>query len=122
HAAAAVRRAIAALPFTTASFADVTDDGIPIAVALRREGDTLEVDFTGTGPAGDHNLNAPRAVTVAAVLYVLRTLVGEPIPLNKGCFEPVRLRIPPHCLLDPEPHRAVAGGNVETAQRLCDVL
>jgi 5-oxoprolinase (ATP-hydrolysing) len=122
HASAAVRRAIAKLPFTSASFEDTTDDGIAIAVELRRDGDTLDVDFTRTGPAGDHNLNAPRAVTVAAVLYVLRTLVGEPIPLNKGCLEPVRILVTPGSLLDPEPHRAVAGGNVETAQRLCDVL
>ena len=122
QASAVVRAAIADLPFTEATFEDANDDGTPITVHLQRDGDTLHVDWTGTGPAGAHNLNAPRAVTVAAVLYVLRTLVGEPIPLNKGCLDPVRLTIPPGSLLDPSPHHAVAGGNVETAQRLVDVL
>ena len=70
--------------------------------------------------AGD--LHAPLAVTVAAVLYVLRTLVGEPIPLNRGCLDPITLTIPRPSLLDPAPDRAVAGGNVETAQRIVDVL
>jgi 5-oxoprolinase (ATP-hydrolysing) len=95
---------------------------VPIAVALHIAGDRATIDFTGTGPAVDGNLNAPRAVTVAAVLYVLRCLVGEPIPLNRGCLRPVRLVIPPGCLLDPAPHHAVAGGNVETSQRVVDVL
>ncbi|MCR9160882.1 MAG: hydantoinase B/oxoprolinase family protein [Nannocystaceae bacterium] len=122
HATHAVRRAIAGLPFEQASFEDTTDDGARIAVALRREGSSLHVDFTGTSGCGAHNLHAPRAVTVAAVLYVLRTLVGEPIPLNKGCLEPITLRIPTPSLLDPDPGRAVAGGNVETAQRVVDVL
>jgi 5-oxoprolinase (ATP-hydrolysing) len=122
HAAHAVRRAIARLPFEQASFDDVTDDGLRIAVQLRRDGERLHVDFTGTAGCGEHNLHAPRAVTVAAVLYVLRTLVGEPIPLNRGCLEPITLTVPRPSLLDPEPHRAVAGGNVETAQRVVDVL
>lgn len=122
HAAHAVRRAIAQLPFDEASFEDTTDDGTRIVVSLRRNADSLHVDFTGTSGCGAHNLHAPRAVTVAAVLYVLRTLVGEPIPLNKGCLEPITLTVPSPSLLDPDPGRAVAGGNVETAQRVVDVL
>jgi 5-oxoprolinase (ATP-hydrolysing) len=122
HAAHAVRQAIAALPFEHASFEDTTDDGHRIAVALSRTGDQLHVDFTGTSAAGEHNLHAPRAVTVAAVLYVLRALVGAPIPLNRGCLDPITLTVPSPSLLDPEGHRAVAGGNVETAQRVVDVL
>jgi len=122
HAAHAVRRAIERLPWSHAHFEDVTDDGLRIAVALRRDGQRLHVDFSGTSGCGPHNLHAPRAVTVAAVLYVLRTLVGEPIPLNRGCLEPITLTIPSPSLLDPEPGRAVAGGNVETAQRVVDVL
>ncbi|MEM6290160.1 MAG: hydantoinase B/oxoprolinase family protein [Myxococcota bacterium] len=122
HAAFAVRQAIGALPFDHASYEDVTDDGHRIVVALHRHADRLRVDFTGTADCGEHNLHAPRAVTLAAVLYVLRTLVGEPIPLNKGCLEPVDLVLPQPSLLHPEPHRAVAGGNVETAQRVVDVL
>ncbi len=122
NAARAVGEALARLPDGESHFADQTDDGTPIAVTLRIEGSTATIDFSGTGPAVDTNLNAPRAVTVAAVLYVLRCLVGEPIPLNRGCLRPVRLVIPPGSLLDPAPHHAVAGGNVETAQRLVDVL
>src|SRR5690606_1044460 len=94
-----------------------------IAVCVRVHGDRMEIDFTGTGGEQvDGNLNAPRAVTVAAVLYVLRCLVGAPIPLNGGCLRPVTLRIPPRSLLDPSPGRAVAAGNVETSQRVVDVL
>ncbi|MGH1343486.1 MAG: hydantoinase B/oxoprolinase family protein [Nannocystales bacterium] len=122
HAAHAVRQAIAQLPFEHANFEDITDDGLCITVTLRRDGEHLHVDFTGTSDCGEHNLHAPRAVTVAAVLYVLRSLVGEPIPLNRGCLEPITLTIPRNSLLDPEPDRAVAGGNVETAQRVVDVL
>jgi len=122
HAAEAVARLLATLPAGPHRFVDVTDDGTPIAVALERHGDRLVVDFTGTGPSGDHNLHAPRAVTVAAVLYVLRAMVAEPIPLNRGCLRAVDLRVPSASLLDPEPWRAVAGGNVETAQRVVDAL
>ncbi|HWB82188.1 MAG TPA: hydantoinase B/oxoprolinase family protein [Nannocystaceae bacterium] len=122
HAARAVEAAIARLPLERADFLDTTDDGVTIAVALQRRGSTLRIDFTGTSPAQPTNLNAPRAVTVAAVLYVLRTLVGEPIPLNRGCLRAVELVIPPGSLLDPPPDAAVAGGNVETSQRVVDVL
>ncbi len=122
HAAHAVREAIAKLPFEHASFEDRTDDGLRIAVTLRRDADRLHVDFSGTSGCGEHNLHAPRAVTVAAVLYVLRILVGVPIPLNRGCLEPITLTVPRPSLLDPSPDRAVAGGNVETAQRVVDVL
>jgi 5-oxoprolinase (ATP-hydrolysing) len=68
------------------------------------------------------NLNAPRAVTIAAVIYVLRALVGEPIPLNSGCLRPVEIRIPEASVLSPSAGCAVAGGNVETSQRIVDVL
>ncbi|MCH9682192.1 MAG: hydantoinase B/oxoprolinase family protein, partial [Deltaproteobacteria bacterium] len=122
NAARAVGEAIARLPDGQSHFVDTTDDGVPIAVTIRIHGSEATIDFSGTGPAVDTNLNAPRAVTVAAVLYVLRCLVGEPIPLNRGCLRPVRLVLPPHSLLDPGPHHAVAGGNVETAQRIVDVL
>jgi len=61
-------------------------------------------------------------VVQAAVIYVLRCLVAERIPLNGGCLEPVSLRIPDGCLLNPPPGSAVVGGNVETSQRVVDVL
>jgi 5-oxoprolinase (ATP-hydrolysing) len=58
----------------------------------------------------------------AALLYVLRTLIGKAIPLNEGCLDPVTLHIPEDCLLAPHCPAPVAGGNVETSQRICDVL
>ena len=122
YAAARVAEEIGKLPDGVHHFADALDDGTPVVVTLRVAGDRMQIDFAGTGPALDGNLNAPRAVTIAAVLYVLRTLVGEPIPLNAGCLEPVEILIPPASLLDPGPGRAVAGGNVETSQRIVDVL
>jgi 5-oxoprolinase (ATP-hydrolysing) len=122
NAAARVEDAIAKLEDGEHRFEDALDDGTPICVALRVDGRRLEVDFAGTGDQLEGNLNAPTAVAVAAVLYVLRCLVGEPIPLNRGCLEPVRLRVPSGSLLAPDAGRAVAAGNVETSQRIVDVL
>jgi 5-oxoprolinase (ATP-hydrolysing) len=122
QAAALVARKIAPLPDGVHVFADVLDDGAPIRVTITVRGDRMIVDFAGTAAAHAGNLNAPRAVTVAAVLYVLRALVGAPIPLNAGCLEPVELRVPAGSLLDPPPGAAVCGGNVETSQRVVDVL
>jgi 5-oxoprolinase (ATP-hydrolysing) len=122
HAAEAVAAAIGRLPDGIHRFADRMDDGTPIAVELEVSGGRLTIDFEGTGPQSDGNLNAPRAVTTAAVLYALRLLVGKPLPLAGGCLRPVVVRVPPRCLLDPAADRAVAGGNVETSQRVVDVL
>ncbi len=122
NAAAKVGDEVERIPDGEHSFRDVLDDGTPICVVLRVRGRTMEVDFSGTGDEVDGNLNAPRAVTIAALIYVLRTLVGETIPLNGGCLRPVTLRIPEPSVLCPSPDRAVAGGNVETSQRVVDVL
>src|SRR5262249_38744290 len=122
NAAAKVADEIEKLPDGEHAFEDALDDGTPIRVRMSVRGRALEIDFAGTGPQVDGNLNAPRAVTVAAVIYVLRALVGEDIPLNAGCLRPVTLRIPPRSVLDPDPDRAVCGGNVETSQRVVDVL
>jgi 5-oxoprolinase (ATP-hydrolysing) len=85
-------------------------------------GRRMRIDFTGTGPEHAENLNAPRAVTVAAVMYFLRILAAESIPLNSGCLHPVELVIPSPSLIAPSRERAVAGGNVETSQRIVDIL
>lgn len=110
-------------------FEDTLDDGSTIAVRLtlmRGNGSspscTAEVDFSGTGPQIPGNLNAPVSVTKAAVLYVFRSLIDEDIPLNSGCMVPITVRIPRGCLLNPSSDAAVAGGNVETSQRIVDVL
>jgi 5-oxoprolinase (ATP-hydrolysing) len=122
NAAAQVAAEIALLDDGHYSFEDALDDGTPIRVAIHVRGDRMHIDFTGSGPESSGNLNAPRAVTTAAVVYVLRTLVGVPIPLNSGCLRPVSITIPQGSLLAPSPWRAVVGGNVETSQRIVDVL
>jgi len=131
-AARIVARALAKWPEGEHVFADSLDDGTPIRVALQirhRPRDSVDplparmkIDFTGTGPASAGNLNAPPSVVRAAVLYVLRSIVTARIPLNGGCLLPVELVIPAGSLLDPPRGSAVAGGNVETSQRLVDVL
>ena len=103
------------------------DDGTPLRVALRREGDQTVVDFTGSGGVHPGNLNATPAIVRSVVLYVLRLLVGEELPLNEGMLAPVRLHLPAGLLNPPfpgDPRRApaVVGGNVETSQRLVDTL
>ncbi len=122
NATAQVAAEIARLDDGDYRFSDALDDGTPIAAVIHVRGEQMHIDFTGTGAEVAGNLNAPRAVTVAAVLYVLRTLVGAPIPLNSGCLKPVRLSIPEPSVLAPGAQRAVAGGNVETSQRIVDVL
>ncbi len=108
-------------------FVDHLDDGTPIAVTVTIDGDHATIDFTGTGPVNSGNLNANRAITTAAVLYVLRCLLDEDIPLNQGVLAPVDVVIPPGLLNPQEQARAkdcpaVVGGNVETSQRVVDVL
>jgi 5-oxoprolinase (ATP-hydrolysing) len=121
-AAAQVAREIARLGDGERVFADALDDGTPVCVRLLVRGERMRIDFTGTGAAHPGNLNAPRAVVDSAVLYALRCLVAEPIPLNGGCLAPVEIVVPPGSLLDPPPGAAVVGGNVETSQRVVDVL
>ena len=121
-AAGKVAREIARLGDGTRTFTDALDDGTPIAVRLTIAGERMIIDFAGTGAAVGGNLNAPRAVVESAVLYVLRCLVAERIPLNGGCLLPVEIHVPAGSLLDPPPGAAVVGGNVETSQRVVDVL
>ena len=126
-AAEKVGRALARFPPGTRRFVDHLDDGSPIAVAVQLADGRAVFDFAGTGPVLAGNLNANRAITTSAVMYVLRTLVDEDIPLNQGVLRPVEIRLP-ECLLNPPEHprseqcAAVAGGNVETSQRVVDVL
>ncbi|MEU9078738.1 hydantoinase B/oxoprolinase family protein [Kitasatospora sp. NPDC048538] len=101
-----------------------TDSGAVIAVHVRidREDRTATIDFTGTSPQLDSNLNAPSAVVNAAVLYVFRTLVADDIPLNDGCLRPLRIVVPPGSMLAPTYPAAVAAGNVETSQAITGAL
>jgi len=113
---------IAEQPRGMRRFADGLDDGTPVEVSVEVTGGRLVVDFAGTGAPSATNLNAPPAVVRAALLYVLRCVVGRDIPLNEGCLRTVDLRLPSPSLLDPPPGSAVVGGNVETSQRIVDVL
>jgi len=119
---AKVAREIGKLPDGEHRFEDRLDDGTPVCATLTVDGMRMRIDFSGTGAAVPGNLNAPRAVVQAAVIYVLRSLVAERIPLNGGCLEPVEVFVPPGSLLDPPRGSAVVGGNVETSQRVVDVL
>jgi 5-oxoprolinase (ATP-hydrolysing) len=122
HAAAAVRRLLARL--SDGAFRLELDDGSCIQVAVRvdRQARRAELDFSGSSAQQAGNRNAPLAVTKAVVLYVLRCLVAEEIPLNAGCFEPINLIVPLGCLLNPRPPAAVVAGNVETSQAATNAL
>ncbi|KAK5031136.1 hypothetical protein LTS07_004871 [Exophiala sideris] len=103
---------------------DYMDDGSPICLRITIDGDKGEAvfDFEGTGPEVYGNINAPEAVTYSAIIYCLRCLVDQDIPLNQGCLKPVDVRIPPGCFLSPSEKAAVVGGNVLTSQRVTDVV
>ncbi len=122
NAEEAVRRVITAL--SDGKYAYPLDNGAVIGVAVRvdRAARTAEIDFTGTSAQLPGNFNAPSSVAMAAVLYVFRTLVADDIPLNSGCLKPVRVIIPPGCMLAPEYPAAVAAGNVETSQAITGAL
>ena len=122
HAAETVRRLIGR--FQDRAFEVELDNGAKLKLALKvdRKRQQALLDFTGTSPQGTHNFHAPLAVTKAAVLYVIRCLVEEPIPLNAGCFRPLTLIVPKDSLLNPSAPAAVVGGNVETSQALCNLL
>ena len=103
---------------------DFLDDGSEIVLLLtidHREGSAI-FDFTGTGPEIWGNLNAPRAVTHSAILYSLRCLIDQEIPLNQGCLNPIQVIIEDGSLLAPSENAAVVGGNVLTSQRITDVI
>jgi len=100
------------------------DEGcaIRVKVSIDRASRSAVVDFTGTSAQQPNNFNAPAAVCRAAVLYVLRTLLGDEIPMNEGCMKPIKLVIPEGSMLNPRYPAAVVAGNVETSQCITDCL
>jgi 5-oxoprolinase (ATP-hydrolysing) len=118
----AVRRLLATLE--DGSFAYPLDNGAVVQVAIRvdRHARSATFDFTGTSGQLPGNFNAPRSITRAAALYVLRTLIDDPIPMNDGCLAPVTLVVPGGSMLAPRPPAAVVAGNVETSQVVTDAL
>jgi 5-oxoprolinase (ATP-hydrolysing) len=126
-----LREALARLPAARYEAVERLDDGSPIAVRIEIAGPgadpAVTIDFAGSAGVHPGNLNAPPAVVRSAVLYVLRLLIAEPLPLNEGILRAVEIRIPPGMLNPPFPDDpaeapAVVGGNVETSQRLVDTL
>ncbi len=122
NAEESVRRVIGALK--DGEFVMPMDDDLKIKVQIRvdRSKRAARIDFSGTSAQAPNNLNAPRSVTKAAVLYVFRCLVAGDIPMNAGCLKPLEIHIPDGTLLSPRPPGAVAGGNVETSQAVVDTL
>ena len=122
------RAAFGSIPDGTYSYSDymdddgLTDEPVPIAVTITVKGDEMTVDFEGTSPQRPGCINAPLAVTMSAVLYVVHCIVRGDAPPNQGALRPVKVVVPKASLLNPEPQRGVAGGNVETSQRITDVL
>ncbi|EMA27065.1 hydantoinase B/oxoprolinase family protein [Haloarcula japonica] len=99
----------------------VTDDDIPIEVAVTIDGASIAVDFAGTADQVAGNLNAPLSVAKSAVYFVVRAITDPEIPPNHGCYEPVSVSAPEGSVLNPDAPAAVVGGNVETSQRVMDV-
>ncbi len=122
------RATLAMLPEGVYTFEDVLDDDgiseepVPIRVAITIERGEMTVDFTGSAPAVRGSVNAVSAIVHSAVSYVVRCVVGANLPMNHGVLVPLKVIIPPGSVLDPGPPHAVAGGNVETSQRIVDVL
>jgi 5-oxoprolinase (ATP-hydrolysing) len=122
NAEAAVRRVIGAL--RDGQFELTMDNGaiIRVKVTVDAAARSANIDFTGTSEQLDNNFNAPRAVTLAAVLYVFRTLVDDDIPLNAGCLKPLSIHIPEGSMLNPHHPAAVVAGNVETSTCVTNAL
>jgi N-methylhydantoinase B len=100
----------------------VSDVDIPIEVAVTVHGDRMVIDFTGPAGAVDGNVNCPIAVTRSACYFALRVLLPEDVPANAGTYAPLEILAPKGSLVDARPPHAVVAGNVETSQRVADVV
>ncbi|MFH1842199.1 MAG: hydantoinase B/oxoprolinase family protein [bacterium] len=122
-----LRDALAVLPDGEYRATEKLDDGADLSATITITGEQAVVDFAGTATEHAGNHNATPAIVHSVLIYVLRLLVNEPLPLNEGFLEPVEIRIPsglldPSFPDDPAHAPAVVGGNVETSQRLVDTL
>jgi len=122
NAEESVRRVITQLK--DGQFTLPLDNGAMIQVAVRVNAAerSAEIDFTGSSAQLPNNFNAPRAVCMAAVLYVFRSLVNDDIPLNAGCLKPLKVIIPSGSMLNPNPPASVVAGNVETSTCITNAL
>ena len=128
YAEALTRAVIGNIPNGVYTFEDVLDDDgfnsklIPIKVRLTIKDQTAGIDFSDSGFQVQGSLNAVRAITLSAVLYVFRSLIREEIPANSGCLKPIKVVTREGTIVDAEFPAAVAGGNVETSQRIVDTV
>lgn len=128
YASRMVRARLQEIPDGRYTYADmldndgISDEPIEIRVAIEIEGDTAVVDFTGTAPQARGSVNAIYAITLSAVFYVFRCIAGADVPANAGCLEPIQVIAPEGSVVNAKFPAAVAGGNVETSQRIVDVL
>ena len=123
-----VRAALRRLPRGRFAFADALDDDglgngpVRIAVTLDLGGGRLRADFTGSSDQTAGPVNAVEAVTRAATYYAVRCVLGGDLPINDGTFRPIEVRAPSGSVVNPRPPAAVSAGNVETSQRIVDVV
>ena len=120
-----VRAALARLPDGRGEAEDVVeavDGDLPIHCTVEIAGDGIRIDFAGTAPQYDGNLNCPLAVTKSACYFVVRCLTEPDLPASGGAFAPVTVTAPEGCLVNARPPAAVAAGNTETSSRIVDVV
>ncbi len=128
HSERMVRELISRIPNGSYTALDHLDDdgmdneNIPIILTITVLDDEITMDFTGSAQQVRGNINAVHAVTRSAAFYVLRCLVNEDIPTNSGIFRPIKLILPEKSIVNASYPAAVAGGNVETSQRITDVI
>lgn len=122
NAAEQVRRVLGALKDGEWTYPLDNGAQIQVKITVDRQRRSARIDFEGTSAQQESNFNAPRSITRAAVLYVLRTLVDENIPLNEGCLKPVEIHIPEGSMLSPRYPAAVVAGNVEVSQAVTNAL
>lgn len=122
NAEAVVRQLISKL--ADGAFEIATDQGtlVRVAISIDRQARAATIDFAGTSAMQPNNFNAPEPVTRAAVLYVFRVMVDQPIPMNAGCLRPLTIRIPENSMLSPRYPAAVVAGNTETSQIVTNAL
>jgi len=103
---------------------DWLDDGttLQLKITIDENSGDAEFDFTGTSAQVYGNLNTPTAILYSAIIYVLRSLIVSDLPLNQGCLSPIKVIVPPESLLAPSEEVAVCAGNVESSQRVTDVI
>ena len=100
----------------------ISDGKVRIAVSVTIDRDSARVDFTGSAPQVVGAINAVEAITVSAVSYVFRCLITGDVPASAGLLEPIEVIVPRASIVNAEPPSSVAGGNVETSQRIVDVV